>query len=381
MGMVGQTSAIRFDDVMIDLATLRDRGSGYIRDLALPTLSRGAVLMDLADGDAEERPAAISSLLRDAADRLGGGVWQEAAEYSLGLVRGTQRWSKSARRAAAANLFDRKPDTYRKSQELEVLRQMADAILELCHEARLRRSRIDMENRRHPADSRLAVQWVERFEAYNKLWTPAYALSANLEAALQVYLDEPAPHPPWDPNSDSPYVPAELAQHYARAALYNLVEFQLEVKRFRSKHGGLWLMSDAETETKVSDAVYRIEWHNNLTSEDESWLRRHLADSRHEEFEQFWKLILTFVDGVRIHDKWQNLVRDSVGLTTDKEKQHSQVWLTIQACKDYMEWVDADWLKIADWYRPGSSPVRGVSASGLYQALLSEQAHNLDHDR
>ncbi|WP_188674818.1 hypothetical protein [Subtercola lobariae] len=372
--MVGENSAIRFDDVMIDLTVLRDRGSGYIRDLALPTLSRAVTVLDLTDGEAEERPAAISSLLREAADRLGGGVWQEAAEYSLGLVRGTQRWPKTARRAAAANLFDRKPDTYRKSQELEVLRQMADAVLELCHEARLRRSRIDMENQRHPADSRLAVQWVERFEAYNRLWTPAYALAANLEAALDTYLEEPAPHPPWDPNSISPYVPEKQARHYARAALYNLVEFQLGVKRFRSKHGGLWLMSDSETETKVSDAVYRIEWHNNLTSEDESWLRRNLADSRHEEFEHFWRVILSFPDGVRIHDKWQDLVRDGVGLTTDSEKEHSQVWLTIRACNDYMQWVDADWLKIADWYRPGSTPERGISAGELYNKLLGARS-------
>lgn len=92
---------------------------------------------------------------------------------------------------------------------------------------------------RHPADSRLAVQWVERFEAYYRIWTPAYALGANLEAAIKTRRDEPADHLPWDPNSAEPYDPEDQADGYGRYALYAYAQFQLEVKKFMTRHGGL----------------------------------------------------------------------------------------------------------------------------------------------
>jgi hypothetical protein len=123
--------------------------------------------------------------------------------------------------------------------------------------------RLHMEHR-HPADSRLAVQWVERFEAYYRIWTPAYALAANLEAAVKTRRDEPAEHLPWDPDSAEPYDPLDQADGYGRYALYAYAQFQLEVKKFMTRHGGLWLLSDVDVEQQVADAVYRIGWHNRL---------------------------------------------------------------------------------------------------------------------
>jgi hypothetical protein len=236
-----------------------------------------------------------------------------------------------------------------------------------------------MEQRRHPADSRLAVQWVERFEAYYRIWTPAYALGENLQAALDTYLEEPSDHLPWDPDSAVAYDPVRQARGYARSALYNLAQFHLELKRFMSKHGGLWLLSDADVEQNVADAVYRIGWHNSLNDEDESFLRRHLADSRHEETEHFWNVIQGFPQGLRIHDRWQDMVRDGVGLTTDKQKVASQVWLTIAACRDYVRIIDEDWLRIADWYRPGITPDRRVNGARLYDDLLREKGSEGSH--
>lgn len=370
--MTGKDGAPTFEAVLEDLKRVREHGVGRLRGLDLPALARAVEITDLADADNAE-PAATIKLLRQAVDSLGGGSMQEAAEYLLGLYRGTALWKGKMRREEAAVQYGVVLETFRKKPERELLEQIAEAVLGICHDARLRRTRLDMETRRHPADSRLAVQWVERFEAYYRVWTPVGGLAANLEAALETYLEEPSDHLPWDPTKPRPYDPEVQARGYARSALYNLTQFHLEVKRFMSKHGGLWLLSDPQIEEDVSSAVYRIGWHNSLNDEHESFLRRHLADSRHEETEHFWNVIQGLPEGLRIYELWQDMVREGVGLTTDEEKAGSQVWLTIAACHDYVRLIDEDWLRIADWYRPGSTPQHDVSGKTLYDALLSKR--------
>jgi hypothetical protein len=240
----------------------------------------------------------------------------------------------------------------------------------LCQEGRLRSANIEMQELRHPADSRLAVQWIERFEAYYRIWTPAHALAADLEAAIDTYLEEPSEHPPWAPDSDIPYDRDAQARGYGRSALYYLAEFWLEMRRFKHRHGGMWLFSDPQIEEDVADAAYRIGWHNSLSDRDESFLRRHLADSRHEEPAQFWDIIQAFSQGNEIDANWQQMILEAVSCTSDEEKTGSQAWLTIRACKNYCALIDQDWGRIADWYRPGYAPTHRSIGRKLYDDLV-----------
>jgi hypothetical protein len=370
--MTGENRAPTFEEVMIDLRRVRESGVGRIRQLDLPALSSAAKIADIAEDELVE-PAAISAVLRGATDSLGGGSLQEAAEYLLGLYPGTALWPSKLRRDNAAEQFGVVTETFRKKPEKELLGQIAEAVLSACHDARLRKTRVDMETRRHPADSRLAVQWVERFEAYYRIWTPAYALAADLQAAIDTYKEEPSEHPPWNPNSDEPYDRDKQAQGYGHSALYWLASFWLEVKRFQSKHGGLWLLSDAQVEQDVADAVYRIGWHNELNDRDESFLRRHLADAKHEEPAQFWDIIQAFPQAEGINERWQRMIISGVGLTSDHEKAQAQVWLTIAACHEFCRKIDDDWLRIADWYRtPGK--IEGFPSLGknLYDGFIQD---------
>lgn len=369
--MEGSSRAPSYGEVAADLRTVRDKGAGRLRHLDVPALRQAAVVLDLADADDTE-PAPVLTLLREAVDTLGGGSLQEAAEYSLGLARGTALWSSGQRRESAAERFGVVPETFRKKPERDLLGQVAEAVLALCHDAALRRARVAMEERRHPADSRLAVQWVERFEAYYRIWTPVYSLAANIEAALETYTHEPADHAPWQPADDpdaQPYDPSHQARAYSRAALYNVAQYLLELKRFLSRHGGMWLLSDADAEQQAADAIYRIGWHASYEEDDEAFLRRHLADARHEEVDHFWNVIRAFPDGLRIHDDWQTLIQSGAGLTEETDKQHNQAWLLIQACHDYTLLIDEDWMKIADWYRSPRVAADPVAGTQLYRAL------------
>lgn len=368
MGMPGDFRAPSFDDVAADMASVRRAGVGRLRGLPLPALHQAAFGLDLCDEGSRE-PAPVLELLRRAADTFGGGTDQEAVEFLLGLTPGTALWPIGRRRSEAAALLAIEPETLRKQPETDLLHHMTEGVLSLCHDARMRQTRLAMQERRHPADSRLTVQWVERFEAYYAIWTPAYALAADLEAALTTYLEEPSDHLPWDPDSTVAYDPVDQARGYARMALYHYAHFQLELKRFMTKHGGLWLASDAHVEQQIADAVYRIGWHNSFNEDDDAWLRRHLADARREEQDHFWSVVLALPIGQRIHTEWQDLVREGVDLH-DSEREASQVWLTIGACKEYCKLIDDDWMRIADWYRPQSVPATfRHSAVDLYRSI------------
>lgn len=364
LGMTEDSWTPDYESVVQELRLIRERGLVDLRRLKPPTLTEVARLAGLVTSD-DAIPAAIEDVLRQAADIFGGGPDQDVAEYTFGLAPGWRLRPASARRAQAALT----QGMARKEPERHIIEQMAEGVLGVAREAALRQTRLDIENRRHPADSRLAVQWVERFEAYYRIWTPVSGLEADLRAAIQLSREEPADHVPWDPNSAEAFDPDEYVNMYLTNALCHYTRFRLELRRFEGRHGGLWLLSDADVEQQVADAIYRIGWHNNILEEDDAWLRRHLGDARHEEDDHFVHLLASTTTGTMIHRKWQAYGRTC----TCQDLEHGdgpqcQVHMTIAACDDYMRLIDEDWMRIADWYRPGSTPRRGVEARELYDA-------------
>ncbi|KAB1658165.1 hypothetical protein [Pseudoclavibacter sp. CFCC 11306] len=378
--MVGKIEIPSYEQVLVDLRLVVAHGVGAIRSLDLPAIHQIATLADLEDAPCRE-PAPVITVLRKAMANLGGGTLQEQAEALLGIGQGTALWSLTKRREAAAALDLIVADTFRKEPERKLVAFLAEKILEVAQETTMRQARLEMEQHRHPADSRLAVQWVERFEAYYRIWTPVYALAANLEAALIV---ANAANDNTEPSSFDVLGSTMTFDDYVRHALHRYVQYALELRRFVSSHGGHWIASDAETEYAISDTIYRIGWHNSFTYDEESWLRRQLADSRHEEVEHFWNVVLATTQGTMLRDKWRDYISEGIGRTSDSDKQTSQVWLTIDACHTYCDLIDNDWLKIADWYRPGSKPAHAVNGETLFDQLaqrISDQRNNENLDR
>lgn len=251
-----------FEALVTDLSHVRESGLGRLRHHAYPGLHAACGYCDLLTGEDQE-PAAIEELLRQAVAGLGGGEAGDAAEYTFGLAAGTRLWSLTRRRAQAALILEISEDRFRKQHERVLVEQVAEAILARCRDRTMRATRMHLE-RRHPADSRLAVKWVERFEAYYRIWTPVGKLAADLEAAIDTRLEPDHDTVPWDPDSDEPYDREDQALGYARYALHAYAWFQLELHDFMTRHGGLWLFSDQTVETEIADTVYRIGWHNPL---------------------------------------------------------------------------------------------------------------------
>lgn len=360
----------QYDAVVSDLRLVREKGLGNLRRYAVPALYAACGFCDLLTGTGPE-PAAVETLLRKTVGGLGGGRSGEAAEYTFGLVQGTKLWSATERRKAAAKAQGVSTERFRKGYEGLLIEQMAEGILAACHERKMREARVNLE-RRHPADSRLAVQWVERFEAYYRIWTPIYHLAADLEAAVHSRREEPNEYPPWATDSDEPYDQELQALGYGRYALYAYAAYQLELHKFMSKHGGLWLLSDHEVEQQVADAVYRIGWHNPMNEDDDSWLRRTLADARHQESEHFHHVVLASHTGQDLYREWQEYVASCECPAAEQGQSGCQVHQTITACKEYCALIDEEWLKVADWYHPGARPVRGVEGRELYEQHIKK---------
>jgi hypothetical protein len=124
------------EDLITDLRAVREKGLGALRRHITPALDRACGLLDGAGLDQGGRPAAIEELLRQAADKLGGGREGDAAKYTLGLVAGTRLWSATERRRRAAASQGVSVERFRKGYEGVLLEQIAEGILALLYAKR-----------------------------------------------------------------------------------------------------------------------------------------------------------------------------------------------------------------------------------------------------
>ncbi len=372
-------------ELVADLLVIRSRGLPSLRRLHLPAVS-DAARRTFDDPEADVAPL-IEQLLRKTVEQFDGGPSGEAAAVLFGLEGGTRALDEAERRRRAADRFGRSFSTFRQRYESDLISDVADGIAQLAAQATLRTAHYQLAGRQ-PAESRLAVQWVERFDAYYRLWTPIYGLAADLTAYRSTMLDLDRPYDRrvgTDGPEDPGYMQEQQAEGYARFALYRFASFLWELKQFMLRYGGHWLLSSPDTEAIVSEAVYGISWHVTPFNErDESWLRSTIADSRGGELHHFLNLLARTDIGRATHAEWQEWVAtcqcswnlevsdldDHLFPTASKHSgvvESCQVHQVISACEAYCRTMEKDWLRVADWYHI-DGPVGGnrTSAEGLY---------------
>jgi hypothetical protein len=372
--MTVEVRAPSYDALVADLKILREKGLIRLRTLRLPALQQAA----RACGESEHAyhdPPAIEGMLLRAVEQLGGEL-EEACGYLFGLVPGTRGWKPKDLRERAASLYNMQPETFRKEPEQLHIGQVAEQILRLYHERRLRAERVKLE-RRHPADSRLAIQWLDRFEAYYRLWTPISRLGDDLLAAVSTRREPDSERPPWDPEGTTAHPDwngnEDQARGYVRGALYAYAWTSLELRRFMVRHGGLWIFSDAEVEQEIADCIYKLSWYTTFNMQDDSWLRRLLSQAQFEEELSFIELLRTMPIGPSVHQEWQDFAATCQCEDDEHPRDDCRVHAMIRASQRYCELVDAEWYKIADWYHPDAKPRRPITGAELYDKLLKDQ--------
>jgi hypothetical protein len=376
--------------LITDLKLLRQKGLLRSGELQLPALlAAGRVIT--ADESATDQ-VVIEIALRKAIERVGGGAYGESAAALFGLEQGTRTRSSRLRRELAGGKLARSADTFRKRYEPTMLAAIATQILALCSEQYARDTREQREPR-DPAESAMAVEWLRRFESYYRMWTPICALGNDLTAYRLHLID---PDRLWDrrygthgPN-DLGHSQEEQAEGYARFALYHYAHFEWELRQFITASGGLWLLSDAEAEQALADAVYEISWQIELDERDQSYLRTLVAESPDHELYGFLDRLATASAGQNVEQVWQDWVSTCAcawdpQARSDEEyfptsdhhdgiKRDCKVHRVIHACGVYMDLVDQDWKRIADWYRIGEESIAsGLKPDTRYMELNPDQ--------
>ncbi|MDT0309013.1 macro domain-containing protein [Streptomyces sp. DSM 44917] len=122
-------------ELVTELKSLRRPGLIGLRSVELPALRDAAVRCGFCAGP-EDAPLGVEELLRKAVRRLGEeGPLGRAALVTFGLAAGTRGNPAQDRRKDAARAYGVSTETFRKHQEVQVIAQVAEAVLALCRAA------------------------------------------------------------------------------------------------------------------------------------------------------------------------------------------------------------------------------------------------------
>jgi hypothetical protein len=375
------------NDLVADLKLLREKGVFEIDALHLPALVAAARLAAAAEVD---NAAAVETLARRVVTRLSGGRYGDALVQLFGLDADSRALTAGVRRINASKALGCSEKTFRTKHEGAMLNDLARSVLVLCAEQRLRHGREQLAAR-HPVESQIAVQWIERFEAYYRMWTPIYAIGSDLTAYRSTLTENPRPYDRRFGTvgpEDEGYSQEEQSEGYARFALYHYAKFLWELRRFNADNGGLWLLSNADTELAVRDAAYRIGWHVQPFNErDDSYLRTVVDESQQQEMHAFLSNLAETNLGQDLHRQWQEWVATCEctwkasdvpddayfpeSANTQTISPECQVHQVVANCTLYCELIDEDWMKVADWYQLDAESKKGVRAERLYAVWRS----------
>ena len=374
---------------MAELIQLRDVGLPRLRQSRLPALAAAGRVVTLDEKSADH--VVIEAVLRRGVGRFGGGKYGDASVALFGLDAGTRGESSRVRREIAAECFGRKYETFRKHQEPLLYADLAAQIQVLCSEQITRQARASLETASGPVQSAMPAVWLERFRAYYNIWSSLNGLGADL-TAYRLTLIQSLKHydrligtlEPDDPG----YSQDEQAEGYATFALYHYAHFAWLLRQFTILYGGQWLLSDAEAEQAVADAVYRVWWHTPWNERDESFLRSVTADTPDQELHGFIEALRSTELGRSKEEEWLAWATgcectwpdgtDTEDSYFPTSEHHSTISPTcdvhnlIRACGDYLDLIDADWKRLADWYHVDDKGKRGISATELIARLPAE---------
>lgn len=376
-------AAPAYDAVVAELNLIRREGIVRLRNLELPALVQVARACGDAEPDELVEAPQIEELLRRGVDDLGDGRLGSTAALLLGLEPGTRADSPAQLRRESAERWGVSEARFRRDPQNLILSQLAESVLRRVHVHRARLAHLNLE-RRLPTTSRLAIAWLERFESYYRVWTPVSGLAADLSAYRHTLIEEGRPYdrPPSTEGPDDPGYCQEIqAAGYLTSALWHFTNYLVEVDRNLNRFGGMWLLSDAQAEQDLADAVYRISWHSPNNERDDSYLRL-LHDQAKGELHLFRRLLETDRIAAATEVEWHDWAADCACTWTtndeaDQERypthrhhpgidRKCQLHAIVAACADYCALLDDDWNRVADWYRLGEKATGRVRDSVLY---------------
>lgn len=355
------------NDLADELEQWRRRGVRHLHQLRFPGLGRAAQALGLAWSSSEgAQPAILKELVRTAMAPIALSASGRCATVLLGLDPNTFDLAPHLLREDAAEVFGLSVERFRRDPQRQVLLVVANAVLESCSAYRARLVRLAMEHR-HPADTRLAVHWLTRFETYFTLWTPLYGMAADLTAYRETIFNFEQPPPTSEDEDHNPQRRRQVqAEGYAQFALYHFASALAAEQRFVARFGGLWLLSSPEAELEVRNAVHAMRQLGPMNERDHSWLRALMAQAQ-DELHPFLSGLRSDGIGRATWEEWSDALA-RCGCTwqaSDRDegveyhptaryvagiRPDCQAHQLVEASARYCEVIEHEWLKVADWY-------------------------------
>jgi hypothetical protein len=241
-------------------------------------------------------------------------------------------------------------------REDRILSTVAYSIVEWEQNTRLRQAHGRLE-RRQTVEATLAVDWLDRFRHYYRMWTDLSGLRNDLAAFLVRHQEHP------DDDAVEVYGPSSL--HY-------FTRFLVHLEQFVSQEGGLWLFSAPDTEVAISDTVYEIGFHPPSDDLEQSWLRTELYAVPEEEKHPFIQRLKSLPMGRAFLARWNDWLRrcaDDPACLPDDPARRCDVHRVIALCDLYLEVVEREWNVICDWYHlpPEKQAGESLPAEALFQ--------------
>lgn len=317
----------------------------------MPTLVALEIVRAKAvSSDPEDLAAAALGILGEACVQVDG-TQHGALATLLAVTPSTRGTGISERRRQAAEILHISADRVRKDREEKLVARLADELVVLDRTFQLRRKQ--REDAPSAPESRLNINWLERHEAYRRIWSPVSGLKNDLLVLLG-YLrhNRDAGVGLTEANIDSPVPWPDLADR-AMNLMWQRAKFTQAVDDFIADFGGLWLMSDPQQESKAAEAIYQIDFNGPCGEADDSWLRLQLKSSAHGELDDFIDVVYADPRGKDMQEvflRWSDACRCSPDEGVSPKPSCSvHAWLA--ACQQYIRLIDEDWDKVADWYR------------------------------
>lgn len=337
----------------------------------------------------DDLAVAASNLVREACARVDD-IGEGNTAILLGVASGWRGTLPKHRRQEVADNLCLTVDHVRDYREPPLLQAVADEIYAMDSAYRLRhRHRTEIE--RNPTASRLGIDWLEQHRSYRRIWSPVTALRADT-LTLAAYLQDAGeagklPRTQANLEEHGPDHPSLLAGDEWHAIsdrcmnlCWRLAQFTWDLDRFVEREGGLWLLADAEAELQAADAMYRLNLHLPFGETDESVLRLFLTAAQDHELDPFDEALITDARWPVFRDVWIDWVQDYVGtdaprssrpgaehpLSRQKDSgpsgivrvtdgtEQSECGLWLHAGEDFIQLIDEDWYRVADWYRTRS---------------------------
>lgn len=360
--------------LIADLKEVRRRGIARLGDLALPALRQVVRAAGRDDPDEPVRAYMIEGMLAEALSRLGDAL-QETAALLFGLLPGTRGDPPAKLRRDAAGKVGVGLEHFRHKHEPEIVSQLCQLLLGEAHDHQLRLSRL-RDHVRTPVDSRLAVEWLGRFDAMYRIWTPVHGLGADLTAFRSTLLEEDRP---WDGHLDANHPDERYSQErqaagYITTALYWHTTALAALRRFEIEFGGRWMLPEAQAENDIADAIYRITLASPNGQRDDSCLRVLLSQSPDHEMHPFLTLMAEDEVAMAIHQDWLDWAFTCTCQWQPGERHGRELFPThhnhprisprcdlhavVDACNDFCLLLDDAWDAIADWYHDVPRPRR-----------------------